>query len=59
MQPDAPAHRTPCIWVFLAWLIVCIPAGWGITQTVLHSMDLFRSPTATTAAPTSQPTNLR
>jgi hypothetical protein len=44
MQPDAPIHRTPCVLVFLAWLIVCVPAGWGITQTVMRSRDLFRSP---------------
>jgi hypothetical protein len=30
--------------VFLAWLIVCVPAGWGVTQTVMRSRDLFRSP---------------
>jgi hypothetical protein len=51
MQSDAPAVRTPCYLVFLAWLFVCIPAGWGVTQTVMRSMELFRAPPAATSQP--------
>lgn len=47
MTDDRPIQRTPCALVCLAWLIVSIPAGWGISQTVMRSLDLFKSPPKT------------
>jgi len=38
------ASSTPRTLLIIAWLIVLIPAAWGVSQTVTKSMDLFRSP---------------
>ena len=40
----APAHTTARqrMLVVLAWLYVGIPLAWGVTQTVLKSIALFR-----------------
>jgi hypothetical protein len=27
--------------IALAWLVVCIPAAWGVFNTVLNAMKLF------------------
>lgn len=29
-----------------AWLIVLIPLGWGVYQSIVKSLPLFQSPTA-------------
>jgi hypothetical protein len=28
--------------VLLAWIVVLIPAGWGVAQVVIKSADLFK-----------------
>jgi hypothetical protein len=28
--------------VLLAWVVVLIPAGWGVMQVVIKSADLFK-----------------
>jgi hypothetical protein len=42
--------------VAIAWLVVAVPLGWGVTQTVIKSLDLFRAPAAQAVAPTTNPT---
>ena len=37
-------HRSSAPLLFIAWLIVGVPAAWGVTQTVKRSMDLFTAP---------------
>jgi hypothetical protein len=37
----------------LAWLMVSVPLGWGVYQSVVKSLPLFQA--ATTAAPASDP----
>lgn len=39
--------------VLLAWLLVGVPLGWGVYNTLLSSMKLFQAAPATTAAPVS------
>jgi hypothetical protein len=39
--------------ILFAWLLVCVPLGWGVYNTLLNSMKLFQSPPAKTAAPAS------
>ncbi len=39
------------VLILVAWLIVGIPLGWGVYNTVLSSMKLFQTPAAPTAAP--------
>lgn len=30
------------VLIALAWLVVCIPAAWGVYNTALNAMKLFR-----------------
>ena len=46
-------HRTSPLVLIVAWLIVGLPALWGVSQTFIKSLDLFRAPTV--AAPTTAP----
>ena len=43
-------HRTSPLLLLVAWLVVGLPAAWGVTQTVKRSMDLFTSPTTPTTS---------
>jgi hypothetical protein len=38
--------------IALAWLLVCVPLGWGVYNTFLGAMKLFQTPSAA-AAPAS------
>jgi hypothetical protein len=49
------SKKTPVGLVLLAWLFVGIPLIWGVSQTIMKSMDLFRPPRQTAAAPTTAP----
>ena len=54
-----PARSTPVLTLVVAWLVVIIPAAWGVTQTAIKSFDLFRSapaPVPLTAPATSPAT---
>jgi len=35
-------HKVPASLVFLSWLFVGIPLAWGVYQTILKSMALFK-----------------
>jgi hypothetical protein len=49
-----PSKKSSPALVLLAWLVVSVPGGWGVYNTVLGSIRLFTE-TATTqpAAPVS------
>ena len=55
-RPARPNVKTSSpVLLTVVWLAVALPALWGVSQTVLKSLDLFRSPPAaatTTAATT-------
>ena len=40
----------------VSWMIVGVPAAWGVTQTFKQSLNLFTAPPATATAAT-QPTS--
>lgn len=43
-------RQTSPILIAVAWLVVGVPLAWGISQTVIKSMPLFRdAPAAATA----------
>ena len=51
--------RTSAALVAAAWLVVCVPAAWGVYQTIRKSIPLFHPPAAHAAAassPTTAPT---
>lgn len=35
--------------ILFAWLLVSIPLGWGVYNTLLNSMKLFQAPAAAPA----------
>lgn len=37
--------------ILLAWLLVSVPLGWGVYNTLLNSMKLFTAPTTSAPAP--------
>ena len=41
-SPDQPRRG---LLLIACWLVVLLPAAWGITQTVKRSLDLFTTPT--------------
>jgi len=44
--------KTPSTPVVAAcWLLVLIPLGWGVYQSVVKSLPLFRTPEAAKAKP--------
>jgi hypothetical protein len=42
------ANKSPAALIVLAWLLVSVPLGWGVYNTLLNSMKLFQP------APTQQ-----
>jgi hypothetical protein len=45
------AKKSSSAMILLAWLLVCVPLGWGVYNTVLSSMKLFQEPPAKASAP--------
>ena len=44
--------KSPPLLIAASWMIVLIPLGWGVVQSVVKSLPLFQVPTAT-ALPSS------
>lgn len=44
-------RKTSAAAIALAWVVVAIPALWGISQTIRTSMRLFTAPAASTVQP--------
>ncbi len=53
LQSAAPRTTSPLLLI-AAWLVVGVPAAWGVSQTVMRSMDLFRSTPAILTPATTQ-----
>jgi hypothetical protein len=43
------AKKSPAALILVAWLVVGIPLGWGVYNTLLNSMKLFQSAPAAAA----------
>jgi hypothetical protein len=54
MSDDVPRRTSPLLLI-VAWLFVGIPAAWGVSQTVVKSMELFTSPPPAPTAPSTTP----
>jgi hypothetical protein len=46
--------KTSALLIALAWIIVAIPLGWGVFQSVVKSLPLFQ-PSPAGAAPPAVP----
>ena len=51
-MPETPSKTSPLL-VAVAWVIVSLPLGWGLYQSVMKSKPLFSG--ATAPAPQSAP----
>lgn len=47
----SPESKTSTLLVALAWMVVTIPMGWGVYQSVVKSRPLFGASTQHTPAP--------
>jgi hypothetical protein len=45
-------RRTSPLALAAAWIVVAIPLAWGVSQTVVKSIPLFRASAPRGAAPT-------
>lgn len=50
-QTSNQGSTTPAAFIVLAWLIVSVPASWGIYNTVLNAKKLFTAQPTVNAAP--------
>ena len=51
MSDTQPKTSSP-ILIAVAWLVVLIPTGWGLSYTVQNAIKIFdRAPAATAPAP--------
>jgi hypothetical protein len=50
---DSPGRKTSPLRIVTAWIVVTIPLGWGVYQTVVKSLPLFRM-TAASEPPSSR-----
>jgi hypothetical protein len=41
-MPDKIAKPSSPLTIALAWLVVLIPAGWGVYNTILRAAKLFQ-----------------
>ena len=46
--------NTSPLLVVLAWAVVLVPMGYGVTYTVQNAMKLFTAPTPAAAAPAAK-----
>lgn len=47
---ETTTKSSPAV-ILLAWLVVGIPLGWGVYNTLLNSMKLFQAPIPAATAP--------
>jgi hypothetical protein len=56
-MPENTKKSSPALILF-AWLLVGIPLGWGVYNTLLNSMKLFQAVPPMASNPTAaKPTN--
>ncbi|GAC1362418.1 MAG: hypothetical protein NVSMB3_10660 [Acidobacteriaceae bacterium] len=47
--------RTSPLLIAAAWLVVMIPAGWGLRYTVQNALKIFAQPAASAPATSAAP----
>jgi hypothetical protein len=51
----SPDKNSSLLSLAIAWIVVAIPLGWGVYQTVVKSLPLFRMSSGAGASPASFP----
>ncbi|APW61966.1 hypothetical protein BSF38_03498 [Paludisphaera borealis] len=46
---DRPRMKSSALLIAASWLLVLIPLGWGVYQSVVKSLPLFQAPDASKA----------
>lgn len=54
--PAPDGHATSPVTIAIAWIVVILPAAWGITQTIKQSTQLFKNPPAAVTPTTTTTT---
>ena len=49
-QTDSSKRTSPLL-IAAAWIVVILPAGWGLRYTVQNALKLFVKPDAAVSAP--------
>jgi hypothetical protein len=52
VTPEPVRKSTPA-GIALAWIVVMVPLGWGVYESVVKSLPLFQSSPAAPSAPSS------
>ena len=53
-QTDQNKHTSPLL-IAAAWIVVILPAAWGLRYTVGNALKIFTKPDAALAAPAPSP----
>ena len=48
---DQPVRTSSPLLIAVAWLVVIVPAGWGLTYTAQNALKIFNGNQAAPAAP--------
>jgi hypothetical protein len=52
---DGDEKKTSPLLVVIAWTIVAVPLAWGVSQSLVKSLPLFRASSASSASPAPSP----
>ena len=50
------SKKSSAALILFAWVLVSVPLGWGVYNTLLNSMRLFQAPPAVAAPGNATPT---
>lgn len=50
-RPEGTYKPTSRLVIAAAWMVVSIPAAWGVSQTISTSIKLFQTPAKSIASP--------
>jgi hypothetical protein len=50
-QMSESSNKSSAALILFAWLLVGLPLGWGVYNTLLSSMKLFQAPAAAATLP--------
>lgn len=55
MADTAPVKKSSAALIAAAWLVVIVPAGWGLNYTVQNALKIFSKQPAAATAPAPAP----
>ncbi len=53
---EAVVKKSSSALIALAWIIVLVPAAWGLTYTVQNALKIFTAPAPAVSTPAAAPT---